>query len=72
MSLWRTTEDMLEFRNTGAHKEAIINSRKRDLPIEDNFLVMESDSLLDWKIAKKLLREKGRFTSSRTGSANKP
>lgn len=58
MSLWNTEEDLRTFARTGAHGEAMRNSKK--LAKEIRTLTIDADTMPDWKTAKSLLREKGK------------
>ena len=53
MTLWETEEDLKAFAQSGAHLEAMKQSRK--IAREIRTITIETDALPDWKEAKKLL-----------------
>lgn len=58
LSLWNNKEDMQAFARSGAHLEAMKQSAK--LAKEIKTLSIETDSLPDWKTAKKRLHTEGK------------
>ena len=57
MTLWKTEEELKEFAHSGAHLEAMKNSRK--IAKEIRTITIDAESLPNWSTAKKLL-EKGK------------
>jgi len=55
ITLWENKEAMLEFRNSGAHKQAMLKVRK--LSSKYKTLRWESDVIPDWEMAKSKLAE---------------
>ena len=55
LTVWENKEAMLQFRNTGAHKEAMQKIRK--LSNQYKTLVWEAETVSTWKEAKSRLAE---------------
>lgn len=53
MSLWKTEEEMRNFARSGAHLEAMRNSKK--IAREIRTLTIDAESLPEWTTAKQLL-----------------
>lgn len=58
MSLWNTEADLHTFARSGAHAEAMRNSKK--LAKEIRTLTIDADTMPDWKTAKQLLQQQGK------------
>lgn len=59
MSLWKNKEDMQAFARSGAHLEAMKQSAKLAKCIKT--LRIETETLPDWKTAKKRIQEEGKL-----------
>ena len=68
LSVWETEADVKNFARSGAHLEAIKQSRK--LATEIRIYTFHSEEIPDWKEAKRLLFERGKvfLFDNRTGS----
>lgn len=60
MSLWEKEADMRAFASKGAHLIAM--KRSSEFTSEIAVLSTESDQFLSWAEAKKMLKEKGRYS----------
>ena len=58
LSVWESEEDMKRFARTGAHLEAMKQSRSIASEIRTH--TFQSDQLPDWKEVKRMLKEKGK------------
>ena len=61
LSAWETEADVKNFARSGAHLEAMKQSRK--LATEIRIYTFRSDEIPDWKDAKRLLFERGKVLS---------
>ena len=59
MSAWETENDMENFARSGAHKDAMKESKA--VSSEIGIYTYSSDHLPDWKEAKRELRKNGKF-----------
>lgn len=55
MSLWKNEEDMRSFARSGAHLEAMHNSKK--IAKEIRTITIDAESLPNWENAKKILEQ---------------
>lgn len=60
MSLWSSEEAMRRFSSSGAHLEAMLYIHRRRISKDEKFLTIDSTELLEWDVAKKLVKEKGK------------
>ncbi|WPP52685.1 DUF3291 domain-containing protein [Catalinimonas niigatensis] len=58
MTLWKNEADLKAFAASGAHLEAMKNSRK--IAKEIRTLTIDADTLPDWKTARSLLEKNGK------------
>lgn len=58
LSAWENLDDVKNFAKSGAHLEAMKESGT--LATEIQIYTYESDKMPDWKVAKELVKEKGR------------
>lgn len=61
LSVWESEEEMKRFARSGAHQEAM--KRSRTISTEIGTYSYQSDQAPDWKEAKRLLFENGKFIS---------
>ena len=54
MTLWKSEEDMMAFARSGAHKKAMIDSKKIAKRIKT--ITIDAEKLPDWKTAKEILK----------------
>ena len=60
LTVWETEDDLKTFAyGNGSHKQFM--SRSKEIASEIGTYTFESNEIPDWKTAKKLLSEKGRF-----------
>jgi len=55
MTLWRSENEIKKFASSGAHKEAIRNSKR--IAKEIRTITIDADELPSWSVAKKLLKK---------------
>lgn len=61
LSVWESEEEMKRFARSGAHQQAMKQSRS--IATEIGTYAYQSDQAPDWKQAKRLLVENGKFIS---------
>lgn len=59
MTLWQNADAITTFARSGAHLEAM--KKSAEMAKEIRTLTIDADQLIDWKTAKKLLKEEGKL-----------